>query len=70
MGEELAHPGGPKRVRCARFLKSAQAAEARLERARNSPILPGRSESVVRVFLRRRFPNKTINNARLYPICL
>ncbi len=27
---------------------SAQAAQARLERARTSPILPGRSESVVR----------------------
>jgi hypothetical protein len=32
------------------FLKSAQAAQARLERTRNSPLLPGRSESVVRVF--------------------
>ena len=30
-------------------LKSAQAAQERLERARNSPILPGRSESGVRV---------------------
>ena len=47
-GEELAHPAGPKRVRCARFLRSAQAAQARHQRARNSPILPGRSESVVR----------------------
>ena len=32
------------------FQKSAQAAQARLERTRNSPLLPGRSESVVRVF--------------------
>ena len=32
--------------------RSAQAAQARLERARNSPILPGRSESVVRAFLK------------------
>ena len=47
-GEELAYPAGPKRVRCARFFKSAQAARARLQRARNSPLLPGRSESVVR----------------------
>ncbi len=31
------------------FLKSAQAAEARHQRARNAPLLPGRSESVVRV---------------------
>ena len=34
------------------MIDSAQAAQARLERARNSPILPGRSQSVVRVFLR------------------
>ena len=34
------------------FIKSAQAAQARLERARNSPILPGRSESVVRGFIK------------------
>ena len=38
----------------AEVLKSAQAAQARHQRARNSPILPGRSESVVRVFLRGR----------------
>ena len=48
MGEELAHPAGPQRVRCARFLNSAQAAQARHLWARNSHILPGRSESVVR----------------------
>jgi hypothetical protein len=36
------------------WLRSAQAAQARHQRARNSPILPGRSESVVRVFLKSR----------------
>ena len=35
-------------------VRSAQAAQARLERARNSPIRPGRSESVVRVFQKSR----------------
>jgi hypothetical protein len=30
------------------FHKSAQAAQARRQRARNAPLLPGRSESVVR----------------------
>ena len=34
------------------YLKSAQAAQARHQGARNSPILPGRSESVVRVFIK------------------
>ena len=38
----------PQRVRCARFQKSAQAAQARRQRARNAPLPPGRSESVVR----------------------
>jgi hypothetical protein len=37
----------------AKIDKSAQAAQARHQRARNSPLLPGRSESVVREFLRR-----------------
>jgi len=32
----------------AKIDKSAQAAQARHQRARNSPLLPGRSESVVR----------------------
>gem|GEM_PF-5554141 len=48
MGEALVHPAGPKRVSCARFLNSAQAAQARHQWARHSSILPGRSESVVR----------------------
>ena len=39
---------GPKRVRCARLAKSPQAAQARHQLARNAPLLPGRSESVVR----------------------
>jgi hypothetical protein len=39
---------GPKRVRCARLTKSPQAALARHQRAKNAPLLPGRSESVVR----------------------
>ena len=34
------------------LLRSAQAAQARHQRARNSPLPPGRSESVVREFLR------------------
>ena len=34
----------------ARLIKSAQAAEARHQRARNAPLLPGQSESVVRGF--------------------
>ncbi len=39
---------GPKRVRCAPLTKSPQAALARHQRAKNAPLLPGRSESVVR----------------------
>ncbi|MCA2967729.1 MAG: sulfatase-like hydrolase/transferase [Acidobacteriaceae bacterium] len=35
---------------CASSKKSAQAAQARHQRARNAPLLPGRSESVVREF--------------------
>ena len=35
------------------YIRSAQAAQARRQRARNSPILPCRSVSVVRVFLRK-----------------
>ena len=37
----------------AKIDKSAQAAQARHQRARNSPLLPGRSESVVREFFGR-----------------
>ena len=42
----------PKRVRCARVQKSAQAASARHQRTTNSPLPPGRNESVVRGFRR------------------
>jgi hypothetical protein len=56
--EELAPPAGPERVRCARGSKSAQAAQARHQRARNSLLLPGRSESVVRVVKKAHRPER------------
>jgi hypothetical protein len=45
------------------FLRSAQAAQARHQRSRNSPLLPGRSESVVREFLRSYTSNRTAGSA-------